>query len=111
MAFYNASQFPAGYRGSAFVALHGSWNREHPTGYKVVRIVFRDGQPDHFEDFLTGFLVQRQGPNRPTGRPRGHEGRRVARQRRRQRRDLSRQLWRRQHVLKHDEQRSRGANA
>ena len=38
-------------------ALHGSWNREHATGYKVVRVVFRDGQPERFEDFLTGFLV------------------------------------------------------
>jgi glucose/arabinose dehydrogenase len=69
MAFYNASQFPAGYRGSAFVALHGSWNREHPTGYKVVRIVFRDGQPDHFEDFLTGFLID--NAKAQIGRPAG----------------------------------------
>jgi len=57
LVFYNASQFPQNYRGSAFVALHGSWNREHATGYKVVRVVFRDGQPERFEDFLTGFLV------------------------------------------------------
>ena len=55
--FYTGSQFPAGYTGSAFVALHGSWNRASATGYKVVRIVFRDGKPERFEDFLTGFLV------------------------------------------------------
>ena len=31
-------QFPAEYRGDAFVAVHGSWNRGKRTGYKVVRI-------------------------------------------------------------------------
>jgi glucose/arabinose dehydrogenase len=48
MAFANDSE--------AFVALHGSWNRQPPSGYKVVRIVFHDGQPLAVEDFLTGFL-------------------------------------------------------
>ncbi len=57
MAFYKGSQFPAEYRDSAFIAMHGSWNRASATGYKVVRAVFRDGKPDRFEDFLTGFLV------------------------------------------------------
>src|SRR5690348_7934999 len=37
IAFYTGSQFPADYRGSAFVALHGSWNRGVRTGYKIVR--------------------------------------------------------------------------
>src|SRR5215831_5509213 len=31
------------YRGNAFVALKGSWNRSEPTGYKVVRVPFKDG--------------------------------------------------------------------
>ena len=69
MVFYTGTQFPADYRGSAFVALHGSWNRENPTGYKVVRVVFRDGQPDRFEDFLTGFLVDNNKAQ--IGRPAG----------------------------------------
>jgi glucose/arabinose dehydrogenase len=56
IAFYEASQFPAEYRGDAFVALHGSWNRAKRTGYKVVRLRFRDGRPTgEYEDFLVGF--------------------------------------------------------
>ena len=31
---------PEKYRGGAFVALHGSWNRTSPTGYKVIWIPF-----------------------------------------------------------------------
>jgi glucose/arabinose dehydrogenase len=43
--------------GAAFVALHGSWNRAQKTGYKVVRLKFRDGQPTgEYQDFLTGFV-------------------------------------------------------
>jgi glucose/arabinose dehydrogenase len=69
MVFYQGTQFPAEYQGSAFVALHGSWNRESATGYKVVRIVFRDGKPEGFEDFLTGFLVDHEKAH--IGRPAG----------------------------------------
>src|SRR6266516_4690341 len=45
MVFYDGEQFPAEYRGDAFVALKGSWNRSGPTGYKVVRVRFKDGRP------------------------------------------------------------------
>ena len=55
--FYDAQTFPADFRGNAFVTLHGSWNRAKRTGYKVVRIVFKNGQPTgEYEDFLTGFV-------------------------------------------------------
>lgn len=56
MAFYNADRFPARYRGAAFVAFHGSWDRSTPTGYKVVVVYFHDGRPQRVEDFLTGWL-------------------------------------------------------
>ena len=56
MAFYTGAQFPEAYRGDAFVAMRGSWNRQPPTGYKVVRIRFENGEPRRVEDFLTGFL-------------------------------------------------------
>ncbi len=55
--FYTADQFPADYQGDAFVTMRGSWNRGEPTGYKVVRIQFEDGQPVGFEDFVTGWLM------------------------------------------------------
>lgn len=56
MAFYNGAQFPADYRGDAFVAMRGSWNRQPPIGYKLVRVRFQNGSPVRFEDFVTGFL-------------------------------------------------------
>ena len=59
--------FDAG--GDAFVALHGSWNRAKRTGYKVIRIRFKDGKPvGGYEDFLTGFMLgedQREVWGRP----------------------------------------------
>ncbi len=55
--FYEGSQFPERYRNGAFVALHGSWNRSVPTGYKVGFVPFENGQPNGgVEDFMTGFL-------------------------------------------------------
>ena len=50
--------FPQAYRGDAFVALHGSWNRSLRTGYKVVRVHLDHGVPTgEYQDFLTGFVV------------------------------------------------------
>jgi glucose/arabinose dehydrogenase len=64
MVFYTADQFPAEYQNDAFVAMRGSWNRNPPSGYKVVRILFdENGQPTEFEDFLTGFLIEEQIAN------------------------------------------------
>jgi glucose/arabinose dehydrogenase len=58
MTFYNASQFPAEYRGNIFAAEHGSWNRAKRTGYKVVRVVVKDGVPTgEYQDFATGFVI------------------------------------------------------
>ena len=58
LAFYDAAQFPAQYRGSLFAAEHGSWNRAKRTGSKVIRVIMKDGQPTgEYEDFMTGFSV------------------------------------------------------
>lgn len=57
MLFYTGQQFPAAYRGDAFVTMRGSWNRKPASGYEVVRIRFNAGKPVGFEPFLTGFLV------------------------------------------------------
>jgi glucose/arabinose dehydrogenase len=69
LAFYTGTGFPAEYRGDAFLALHGSWNRKQRTGYKVVRIPIRDGKPTGgYEDFIVGWSM---GEDRPEvwGRP------------------------------------------
>jgi glucose/arabinose dehydrogenase len=58
MVFYDADAFPADYRGDAFATLHGSWNREDLTGYKVIRARMKDGKPTGvYEDFMTGFVL------------------------------------------------------
>ena len=58
MTFYGGSQFPAAYLGDAFVAEHGSWNRSKPTGYKVIRVLAKNGVPTgEYEDFMTGFVI------------------------------------------------------
>jgi len=69
VAFYEAGSFPADYRGDAFVALHGSWNRARRTGYKVVRLIFKDGAPTgEYEDFLVGFVADEASVwGRPVG--------------------------------------------
>lgn len=69
MVFYTGEQFPAEYRGDAFVAMRGSWNRDPATGYKLVRVRYQNGWPAGFEDFLTGFLIENGGAyfGRPAG--------------------------------------------
>jgi len=67
MAFYTGTQFPAAYRGDAFVALQGSWNRAKRTGYKLARIIFKDGVPTGaYEDFMVGLVAN---DNEVWGRP------------------------------------------
>jgi glucose/arabinose dehydrogenase len=58
LVFYDNDQFPSEYRGDAFAAEHGSWNRAKRTGYKVIRVLLKDGVPTgEYEDFMTGFVV------------------------------------------------------
>ncbi len=58
LAFYplTGGNFPPNYRGDAFLALHGSWNRSAKTGYKIVRVDFEAGKPKAVSDFVTGYL-------------------------------------------------------
>lgn len=72
LAFYTGQQFPAEYHGDLFVALHGSWNRTEPVGYKVVRIRMAGGAPGAVEDFITGWLPTDWAcANRPGDEARG----------------------------------------
>lgn len=71
MDFYppQATQFPANYRNSLYIAFHGSWNRTIPTGYKVIRIPLQDGKvAGPPEDFVSGWLNSK---NEVSGRPVG----------------------------------------
>ena len=70
LVFYEGDQFPPEYKGQAFVALKGSWNRTEPTGYKVVRVPFTNGRPEGFyENFATGFWISGERRAEVWGRP------------------------------------------
>ncbi len=69
--FYGGNQFPAKYKGGAFLALHGSWNRSKRVGQTVVFIPFKGGIPSgSAETFLSGWMTdpdKREVWGRPTG--------------------------------------------
>jgi glucose/arabinose dehydrogenase len=70
-AFYNGKQFPESYRGGAFVAEHGSWNRSTRSGYQVAFVAFKDGKASADPvPFMTGLVPD---PTKPDvlGRPVG----------------------------------------
>lgn len=69
MAFYQGASFPAEYRGDAFVAMRGSWNRKPAVGYEVVRVRYNRGKPTAIEPFASSFLVD--GGNAQIARPVG----------------------------------------
>src|SRR2546430_5801089 len=76
MIVYDGDQFPSEYRGDAFAAQHGSWNRAKRTGYKVIRARLEDGVPTgEYEDFMTGFVVNDSSVwARPVGVAVAHDG-------------------------------------
>jgi glucose/arabinose dehydrogenase len=69
-------QFPKDYNGDAFLAEHGSWDRARRTGYKVIRVVIRDGKATgEYDDFMTGFVTGSGDVwGRPVGVAVGHDG-------------------------------------
>ena len=72
LVFYTGNQFPAQYRGGAFVAHHGSWNAAHPRGYKIVYVPFANGRPaGGYNNFALGFWQQGDAPAGVMGRPVG----------------------------------------
>jgi glucose/arabinose dehydrogenase len=70
-AFYTGKQFPVQYRGGAFVAEHGSWNRASRAGYQVAFVGFTDGKASADPvPFLAGFVPDPAAKN-VNGRPVG----------------------------------------
>jgi glucose/arabinose dehydrogenase len=56
LKFYSARQFPAEYRGSVFIAEHGSWNRSEKSGYRITRVKLDGDRAIGYEEFATGWL-------------------------------------------------------
>ena len=69
--FYTGRQFPADYRGGAFLAFHGSSNRAKRVGYEIAFIPFAHGHPSGPQrDFVTGWMLSSDRPEvwgRPVG--------------------------------------------
>jgi len=84
LLFYTGTQFPAQYRGGAFVAFHGGFNRPNPfrdEGYNVVFVPFRGGVPSHdTQVFADGFIgadavnLPADADHRPVGLAQGPDG-------------------------------------
>lgn len=72
--FYTGTMFPESFRNAAIIALHGSWNRSVPSGYRVM-VARTDGRRvTSYEPFLDGGFL----PNRDSGAPGGWEAGRAA---------------------------------
>jgi glucose/arabinose dehydrogenase/cytochrome c553 len=74
LAIYLGTKFPAGYRGGAFIAFHGSWNRAPlpQGGYNVVFQPLADGKAaGPYVVFADGFAGSHKEPGRAAFRPSG----------------------------------------
>jgi glucose/arabinose dehydrogenase/mono/diheme cytochrome c family protein len=74
LAIYDGQQFPAPYRGGAFIAFHGSWNRAPAPqgGYNVVFQPLADGKATgSYVVFADGFAGASKEPGRAAHRPSG----------------------------------------
>jgi glucose/arabinose dehydrogenase/mono/diheme cytochrome c family protein len=74
LAIYDGRQFPNAYRGGAFIAFHGSWNRAPfpQGGYNVVFQPLADGKASgNFVVFADGFAGAVKEPGQAAYRPSG----------------------------------------
>jgi len=73
LLFYTGTQFPQEYRGDAFLACRGSWNRAKGSGYKILRVRMTPAGAvvGGYEDFVRGWNTTegQTGVPRVFGRP------------------------------------------
>ncbi len=65
--FYTGDMFPKEYKGKAFIAEHGSWNRSKKVGYRIMMVDIEDGKVINSEIFIDGWLDE--VAQKATGRP------------------------------------------
>ncbi len=53
--FYTGTNFPQAFRGRAFIAEHGSWNRSEKSGYRITMVTLNGHRASAYEPFATGF--------------------------------------------------------
>jgi len=75
LTFSDGAHLGPAYAQGAFIGEHGSWNREPPSGCKVVFVPFSGARPSGMPvDVLTGFLVNGKYYGRPVGVAIGADG-------------------------------------
>lgn len=84
LMFYSGTRFPVEYQGGAFIAFHGSWNRQgaNQAGYSVVFVPMNEdgeiaGEYEIFADDFEGpepITSPAQATYRPTGVAQGPDG-------------------------------------
>ena len=74
IVFLRNEAFPKEWRGSALVALHGSWNRTRKSGYKVVSLEWSDHGAITERDFIVGFEQDENVIGRPVDVAEGADG-------------------------------------
>lgn len=69
LAWSRGNRLPSVFAEGMFVGQHGSWNRKPFSGYKVIFVPFKNGNPSGpAKDVLTGFLNDKEeAQGRPVG--------------------------------------------
>lgn len=65
MKFYTGKQFPSQYHNMIFIAEHGSWNRNPPSGYRISLVNIREGRAVSYSVFAEGWLQGSKAAGRP----------------------------------------------
>ena len=74
MRFIRNATVPEEFDRVALAALHGSWNRTEPDGYKVVSLHWQDDGSIESQDFLSGFELDGDIIGRPVDIAEGPDG-------------------------------------
>lgn len=74
MRFIRNAKVPEEFDRVALAALHGSWNRSQPDGYKVVSLHWQDDGSIESRDFLSGFELDGDIIGRPVDIAEGPDG-------------------------------------
>jgi len=68
LTFVDDARFGARFKDGVFIGQHGSWNRNPPSGYRVIFVPFTHGRPSGPpEEILGGFRVDGKARGRPVG--------------------------------------------
>ena len=68
LTFSKGAQLGPRFASGAFIGQHGSWNRNPPSGYRVIFVPFAGARPNGQPvEVLSGFLVDKKALGRPVG--------------------------------------------